>query len=112
MEFEKVLNGIIKYLNNEIYSNMNDWQEMLARIAVSRIIGNSENLKEMLITNPFIKTFAIIDEDGMIDVDGLMRDIKSQLQEKGKISITIPVIGKFTFSMNDAEILHNMILEA
>ncbi|MEE1048797.1 MAG: hypothetical protein U0M60_15430 [Clostridia bacterium] len=111
MEFEKVLNGIMKYLNNEIYAGMNEWQEMLARIAVSRIIGNEQNLKNMLVTNPFIKTFAIIDQNGMVDVEGLMRDIKTQIQAKEKISFSLPIFGRFTFTASDVDKLHRTILE-
>lgn len=111
MEFEKVLKGIMKYLNNEIYSNMTDWQEMLARIAVSRIIGNSENLKKSLIENPFIKTFAIIDDDGNVDLEGLIKDIKTQMEQKDKLSFSMPIFGKFTFTANDVDKLHHTILE-
>ena len=82
MEFEKVLNGIIKYLNNEIYSGMNDWQEVLARIAVSRVLGNKEKLKTTLLNNAYVKTFAIMDENGIVDVEGLMNDIKTQISQK------------------------------
>jgi hypothetical protein len=109
MEFEKVLNGILKYINAEIYSGMNDWQEMLARIAVSRFLKNSSNLKESLIHNPFIKTFAIIDDDGMVDVSGLLSDIKSQLEQKEKICLSIPLLGKFTFTASDVDKLKNCI---
>ena len=111
MEFEKVLKGIMKYLNNEIYAGMNDWQDMLARIAVSRIIGNEQNLKNMLMTNPFVKTFAIIDENGIVDIEGLMRDIKTQIQEKEKISFSLPIFGRFTFTVADVDKLHRTILE-
>ena len=112
MEFERVIKGITKYLNNEIYAGMNDWQEMLARIAVSRMIGNTNNLKNALINNPFVRTFAIIDENGDVDVEGLMQDIKSQLAEKGKITFTLPMFGNFTFTPADVEKLHRDILEA
>lgn len=111
MEFERVLKGIMKYLNNEIYAGMNDWQEMLARLAVSRIIGNEQNLKNMLMTNPFVKTFAIMDPKGMVDVEGLMRDIKTQIQEKEKISFSLPIFGRFTFTAADVDKLHRTILE-
>ena len=110
MEFEKVLNGIMKYLNNEIYGNMTEWQEMLARIAVSRMIGNGENFKKSLMQNPFMRTFAIIDSEGNIDLDGLIRDIKSQIEQKEKISFSIPVFGKFTFTASDVDKLHRTIL--
>ena len=112
MEFEKVLNGILKYLNNQIYSNMNDWQEVLARIAVSRVVGNGQQLKDTLLNNAYIKTFGIMDSNGVIDVDGLFSDLKEQISQKGKITFTIPAFGKFTFTPEDVEILYKTITES
>lgn len=112
MEFEKVLRGINKYLNTEIYSGMNDWQEILARTAISRLMGNSETLKETLVNNGYVKTFAIMDENGNIDVDGLCKELKTQLELKGKMTIKIPLIGGFTFTSTDVDKLYRMILEA
>lgn len=111
MDFDRVINGFIKYLDREIYIGMNDWQEMLARIAVSRLIGNKDHLKESLLANPFVRTFGIIDEKGIVDVDGLMRDLKEQIEYKGKIEIAIPMFGKFTFSSADVDKLHRTIME-
>mgnify|MGYP006967388987 CR=1 FL=1 len=76
MSFDKVISGITKYLNNEIFSNMNDWQEMTARILVARVVNNQEAVKKTLIDNGFIRTFGIIDSEGMVDVCGLANDIK------------------------------------
>lgn len=111
MDFDRVINGIVKYLDREIYIGMNDWQEMLARIAVSRVIGNKDHLKNSLLSNPFVKTFGIIDEGGNVDVDGLMRDIKGQMELKGKLEFAIPMFGKFTFSSADVDKLHRTIME-
>ena len=111
MSFEKVLNGILRYMNEEIYAGMNDWQEVFARIIVSRIVGNSDALKDALINNGFIKTFAIIDHNGNVDVDGLMRDLREQISRKGKISISLPMFGNFTFTAEDVDRLHRTILE-
>ena len=111
MDFDRVINGIIKYLDREIYIGMNDWQEMLARIAVSRVIGNKDHLRESLMANPFVRTFGIIDEGGNVDVDGLMRDIKEQMELKGKLEFAIPMFGKFTFSSADVDKLHRTIME-
>lgn len=110
MTFEKVLNGILKYLNNEIYSGMNSWQEMIARIAVSRLVGNGEKIKEALMSNPFIKTFAIMDEDGNVDVEGLIHDLKEQISQKGYLKISIPMFGEFCFSPEDVDTLHRTIM--
>lgn len=109
MEFNKALNGILKYLNKEIYSGMNDWQEMAARIAVSRMMKNSEKLKAALCNNTFIRTFAIVDSDGNVDIDGLYSDIKEQVDSKGKIEITLPLFGTFKFTSSDIDTLYSTI---
>lgn len=111
MHFDRVISGLIKYLDQEIYVGMNDWQEMLARIAVSRVIGNKDTLRTSLMNNPFVKTFAIIDENANVDVDGLIRDLKMQIEQKGKIEIAIPMFGKFTFTSEDIDKLHRTIME-
>jgi hypothetical protein len=108
MKFDRVLYGINKYLDKEIYAGMNDWQEVVARIAVSSIIGN-KNLEQTLLGNPYIKTFAIADTAGNIDVEGLYRELKKLIQAKGKIEIELPIFGKFTFTESDVDCLYSCI---
>lgn len=42
MKFEHVINGILKYIDKEIYPGMNDLQEISARLVISRLVNNSE----------------------------------------------------------------------
>jgi hypothetical protein len=109
MQFEHVINGILKYMDREIYPGMNDLQEIGARIAVSRLVNNSEKLKEFLKNNVFVRTFAIIDETGEVDIDNLFGDIIEQVDKKGKIEISIPMFGKFKFTTKDFENLYQTI---
>lgn len=110
--FEKVLDGIARYIDKEVIAvGMNDWQELLARMAVGRIFNNREQLKTRLINNGWIRTFGVIDDDGMVDVDGLADDLKKQIEQKGKISVSIPVFGKLTFTASDVDVLHRTIKE-
>ena len=108
MKLDRVLNGVARYLDKEIYAGMNDWQEILARIAVSRILDD-KNI-ENLMNNPYMKTFAIADTEGNIDVDGLYRDLKRLIQAKGKVEITLPMFGKFTFTESDVDCLYSCIV--
>ena len=109
MEFETVLNGIIKFLNKEILNQMNSWQEMVARVAIARVINNAEEIKKMLTQNPLLKTFAIADENAIIDVDGLVDDIKTAIHDKGCIELDLPMFGKFKFVESDVDLLHSYI---
>ena len=109
MNFDRVLNGIMKYMDREIFSSMNDLQEVVARITVSRIIGNSEQLKNTIMSNPYLRTFAIIDENGNVDVDGLYRDIKEQIRAKGKLELSLPMFGTYRFTESDVDRLYSCI---
>lgn len=109
MKFEKVIDGIVEYIEENIYKDMSDWQELLARVAVSRMIGNTDDLKKTFVTNPFIRTFAIVDSEGEVDVEGILTDIKEQLEKKDKVTIEMPLLGKFTFVPDDVDELYNTI---
>lgn len=111
MEFEKVIHGIVKYMDRYMYGNMNDLQEFAARVAVGRMTQNLPALKKSLQDNAFLKTFAIFDDDGKVDIDSLLDDVKEQIRRKEKISFSIPMFGKFTFTATDVDVLRQIITE-
>lgn len=113
MEFDKVVGGIIKYLNKNIFPGLNDWQTLLARTVVARVVRNVDQLKGKLLSSEFLRTFAVIDTQGNVDVDGLVEDLKLQITgcPNEKISISIPLFGKYTFAASDIDELHRMIKE-
>ena len=48
--------------------------------------------------------------DGNVDVDGLYRDLRTLVQQKGKIEISLPIFGKYTFHETDVDNLYNCIV--
>jgi hypothetical protein len=104
------MDGINSYIDQEIYGNLNDLQEILARIVIGRINSSSEDIKTMLMSNGFLKTLAIIDSDGMVDVDRLMQDIRREIERKGSIEFDVPMIGRLKFTPADVDVLYNMIV--
>ena len=108
-EFEKVLDGLSIYIDKEIYPGMNDLQEFAARIMLGRLINNRESVKDTLINNGFVRTFGVIDNEGMVDVDSLANDIKREIVRKEKITLNIPMFGKMTFKPSDVDILYQNI---
>lgn len=112
MTYERVIKGIVNYINENMYGGMTDWQEILARIAVARMTNKSDRLKTVLQNNWFLKEIDVFDSNGEVDVDGLIKDLRQQISEKGKISIDLPIFGKFTFTPSDIDTLHRYILEA
>jgi hypothetical protein len=108
-KLETVIDGIAKYIDREIYSGMNDFQELMARVVVGRMIDNTEAIREALVSNGIIRTFGIIDSEGMVDVDSLARDVKKEIERKGKLVITLPTFGKMTFMPEDVDAIYRCI---
>lgn len=112
MTYEQVVQGIGKYIVREILPTMNTWQQIMSTIVVDRYMKNSHVLKQSLMNNPMVKPLGIIDENGNVDVDGLINDIKNAMSERGNIEFTIPIIGcKYRFSPDDIERLRGTIKE-
>ena len=109
VSFNQVLDGLTRYLNNNFYSNLNDWQEIIARLAVARIIGNSETLKQNLMANGIVRTFAVMDSEGNVDLEPIMRDLKKEIERKGKITFEIPMFGKISFVASDMDEIYREI---
>ena len=108
VSFEQILDGIARYLNKYLFSKMNDWQEVIARIAVGRIMEN-ETLKQSLMANPFVRTFAIFDSEGNVELEPLMRDLRKEIEKKGKMTVDIPLFGKISFTGEDVTELYREI---
>lgn len=109
MPFEKVVDGIIRYLDREIFANMNNWQELIARIVVGRISENADAVKEYLTKNGFVRTLNVIDRDGNVDVEAVLRDIKREIERKGVLQVEVPLVGKLTFKPADVDVLRDDI---
>lgn len=109
VKFEAVLDGIARFMDKEIYSGMNDWQEVIARLAVGQVFNNRETIKAIVVNNGFIRTFGIIDENGDIDIERLATDLKAEMQRKKEVKIPVPWFGEFKFHPSDVDTLYEMV---
>lgn len=109
VKFESVVDGINRYLDNEIYKNLSDLQEFAARLVVGRINQNADSIKQVLMANGFVKTMCIIDSDGMVDIDSILQEVRREVERKGNIQVDVPLIGKITFCPADVDVLREQI---
>lgn len=112
MNYEAVIQGIINYLNKEILSTMADWQAMLARIAISRVLTVKGGLKDAITNNAFLQSMGFVSVDGTVEIDRLAVDLKEQIASMGKLEIDLPIFGKYGFTPDDVDTLFKYIKEA
>ena len=110
VKFETAIDGINRYIDKEIYSNLNSGQEFLARVIIGRINENASSIKNNLMHNGFAKTLGFVDSDGMVDVDQVLHSIKEELERQKSICFEVPLMGKFTFKPEDVDVLYNEIV--
>lgn len=111
MEFDRVFNGLIRYINKEMFPGFNDVQDVVGRIALRRVIEKKQAIKDVLTGNGLLKTFAIIDDRGEVDIEGLLKDLRAEICERQKLQIKIPMFGTFTFVEGDVDVLRRYIME-
>jgi hypothetical protein len=110
VRFENVIDGLNRYIDKEIYCNLNDVQEIMARLVIGRINQNAENIKMNFMNNGFLRTLCIVDSDGMVEADQLLMDLRREIERKGVLELEIPLIGKIKFKPEDVDVLKNEIL--
>lgn len=109
MHIDKVIDGIARYIDGEIYSNMNDWQELIARMAVGRVLENKAVLKQKVMDNPYLMSFVLVDSNGDMDVDRFLGDLKGVISQKGAVQMELPLFGKMKFVPDDVDVLRRYI---
>lgn len=110
IRFESVVDGINRYIDKEIYSKLNDVQEIMARFVVGRINQNTESIKHNFMNNGFLRTLCVVDSDGLVDVDDLLSDVRKEIERKGVLEVDIPMIGKMKFTPDDVDVIKNELL--
>ena len=109
IEFEKALDGLVRYLDKELFPGMADWQELVARAAMGRLFNNRAALKDMLKNNGMARAFGVIDEDGMVPLDELLDSLKVEIAKKGKLEVSVPLFGRMRFTPEDADKLYREV---
>ena len=107
--FDKVIKGIINYIDNEILIKIDGWQKWVVGAGAGMLMSNATEIFNNLKTNEFIKLLNIIDENNnTIDISRLYGEIRKQAQ-KGPVDLNIPMIGTITLNETDVDKIYNYI---
>ena len=75
-------------------------------------ISTSLTITPVIADNEMLKTFGLVDADGMIELDTLVSTCKSTANRHGKLSFELPMLGKFALSESDFDEISEFILKA
>lgn len=100
MKFERVIEGLSKYIEENMFPTMVNWQRVAARTLLSRVKKNPQLLSRI---TPVLNFFEYSDDNGNIDIDDFISDFTEAVKAEGELDISIPMLGlKYKFSPQDA----------
>lgn len=108
--YNQVVNGVTKYIDDEIISKINGWQKWLIGTGVGIAISKGETLIKQLKMNPIVQMLGIITEDNMIDIATIYEELKKQAAQ-GPITFSLPTVGNITFTENDVNKVYTYITQ-
>lgn len=106
-EYNKILDAISKFVDEDILTNVNGWQKWLLGSGLGLVLSDSEDMFNQIKNNEFVKMLKIVDGD-KINVDKIYKELKKQAK-KTPISINIPMIGVLTLKEEDVDKLYKLI---
>lgn len=109
---EQIINGIYKYIDNEIISKCDVIHKWLTKTAIDMAMKRADYIYEEFYNNPIIKSLKIINENGNIEIDDIFDILKNNANMYGEATINIPIVGYITISSSDVERLKNYIMNS
>lgn len=104
----KFMEGVAKFIDNEITPKVPGWQGWLFGVGSGIAMQKAGKILEELKNNKVLKTLDIIDDENNINVDLVYEELCKQA-DKGPISIDIPMLGSLKLNRKDVDILYNYI---
>lgn len=108
VSYSQVVNGISKYIDQEIVNKLQGWQRWALGAGTGIFLSKSGENFAQLKENSIVKMLGLIDENGMVDVDIIYSELRKQA-DKGSIVAEIPALGKITLTKDDVEKLYACI---
>lgn len=87
---QKLVNGLVNYADNEVIKSLPTAGKWLLGAGMGILTSRINEMINDLSGNALVKAAGIIDENGMIDVDLLMDNLKNSANRYGKMTIQIP----------------------
>lgn len=109
---EQVINGLYKFIDNEIISKCDVIHKWLTKTAIDMAIKKVDPIYDELCNSKFILSLGIIDNEGKMDVNELLDVLKKNAELYGDANINIPIVGYLTISSLDVEKLKNYIMNS
>ena len=108
--YNQVVNGMAKYIDQEIVNKIQGWQRWALGAGAGIMMNKGTNIFNAFKAHPVVKMLEVIDDNDMIDIDTIYAELRKQA-EKGSATFDAPMIGTITLTKDDVDKLYRLIKE-
>lgn len=108
--YNQVVNGMSRYIDQEIINKIQGLPRWGLGAVSGIALSKGTNIFNALKAHPIIKMLEVIDENDMIDIDTIYKELRKQA-EKGAATFDAPMIGTITLTKDDVDKLYRLITE-
>jgi predicted small secreted protein len=107
-EYNKVINGIAKYIDYEIVEKISGWKKWVVGSGIGIALSNTTGIFNQIKNNEFVKILNVIDKDDRINVDKIYKEMKKQAK-KSSVTFDVPMLGPITLNEQDVDKIYDFI---
>lgn len=109
VNYTKVINGLDKFINEEIINKMVGTPKTLMNVVVGVAVTRATEIFQILKGNSILKTLNLVNENDEIDVEVLYKELKKQVQ-KTPLIFDLKILGTITLNEQDIDKLYSYIM--
>lgn len=101
--------GIGDYINQRMMAKLDSKRQFVLGIAYGLFVGRLDAILAVVQQNATARALGVVRENGEIDLDAIYNAAVAQMQQQGKLSFDIPLMGTFAFNVDDIRDIYNAI---
>ena len=105
----QLINGMAGYAETELLPHQEGWKLFAGAAAINLAKLNANKIADTALSNGLTKTFGIVSENGLIDIDTAYHNLKQACAPLWPLTVELKMFGEYTFKEKDLDAVYRIL---